>query len=312
MHTSIGHFRLHHRRRGQRRLPARQPAVADPRSEVLLLEAGGQDDWFWIDIPVGYLYTIANPRTDWCYKTAARRAPRRPLDPLRARPRARRLLLDQRHDLHARAEGGLRPLGLARQPRLVVGRRAAALQEARGLSARRRSTCTAPAASCASRTRACAGTSSTPGATPPQSAASRRSKVFNRGDNFGSAYFQMNQKRGVRWSATKAFLRPALHRGRTSPSSRTRSSSASALAMGRTAACRGVEFAHPRDGRCFAQARARNHPRGRRIGSPQLLQLSGVGPADLLARTRHRAGPRPRRASARTCTTTCRSACSTR
>ncbi len=42
---------------------------ADPATKVLLLEAGGQDDWFWIDIPVGYLYTIANPRTDWCYKT---------------------------------------------------------------------------------------------------------------------------------------------------------------------------------------------------------------------------------------------------
>ena len=40
-----------------------------PQHRVLLLEAGGQDDWFWIDIPVGYLYTIANPRTDWCYKT---------------------------------------------------------------------------------------------------------------------------------------------------------------------------------------------------------------------------------------------------
>jgi len=42
---------------------------ADPAISVLLLEAGGQDDWFWIDVPVGYLYTIANPRTDWCYKT---------------------------------------------------------------------------------------------------------------------------------------------------------------------------------------------------------------------------------------------------
>src|SRR6185436_1864184 len=39
---------------------------ADPATTVLLLEAGGQDDWFWIDVPVGYLYTIANPRTDWC------------------------------------------------------------------------------------------------------------------------------------------------------------------------------------------------------------------------------------------------------
>src|SRR6185295_3329764 len=42
---------------------------ADPSVTVLLLEAGGQDDWFWIDVPVGYIYTIANPRTDWCYKT---------------------------------------------------------------------------------------------------------------------------------------------------------------------------------------------------------------------------------------------------
>ncbi|MDH4326846.1 MAG: GMC family oxidoreductase, partial [Betaproteobacteria bacterium] len=42
----------------------------DPAVSVLLLEAGGRDDYFWIDIPVGYLYTIANPRTDWCYKTA--------------------------------------------------------------------------------------------------------------------------------------------------------------------------------------------------------------------------------------------------
>ena len=41
---------------------------ADPQARVLLVEAGGKDDYFWIDIPVGYLYTINNPRTDWCYK----------------------------------------------------------------------------------------------------------------------------------------------------------------------------------------------------------------------------------------------------
>src|SRR5688500_1255204 len=41
----------------------------NPAHRVLLLEAGGRDDLFWIGIPVGYLYTIANPRTDWCYKT---------------------------------------------------------------------------------------------------------------------------------------------------------------------------------------------------------------------------------------------------
>ena len=44
---------------------------ADPTVSVVLLEAGDKDDYFWIDIPVGYLYTIANPRTDWCYQTEA-------------------------------------------------------------------------------------------------------------------------------------------------------------------------------------------------------------------------------------------------
>ena len=42
---------------------------ADPQTQVLMLEAGDKDNFFWIDIPVGYLYTIANPRTDWCYQT---------------------------------------------------------------------------------------------------------------------------------------------------------------------------------------------------------------------------------------------------
>jgi choline dehydrogenase len=42
---------------------------SDPNTSVLLLEAGGKDNYFWIDIPVGYLYTIGNPRTDWCYQT---------------------------------------------------------------------------------------------------------------------------------------------------------------------------------------------------------------------------------------------------
>lgn len=43
----------------------------DPDVSVLLLEAGGRDNWIWIHIPVGYLYCIGNPRTDWCYRTEA-------------------------------------------------------------------------------------------------------------------------------------------------------------------------------------------------------------------------------------------------
>ncbi|HSG54240.1 MAG TPA: GMC family oxidoreductase N-terminal domain-containing protein, partial [Paracoccaceae bacterium] len=42
---------------------------ADSRNRVLLLEAGGRDNYHWIHIPVGYLYCIGNPRTDWCFRT---------------------------------------------------------------------------------------------------------------------------------------------------------------------------------------------------------------------------------------------------
>jgi len=44
---------------------------ASPQHEVLLIEAGGKDDYLWIHVPVGYLYCINNPRTDWMYRTTA-------------------------------------------------------------------------------------------------------------------------------------------------------------------------------------------------------------------------------------------------
>ncbi len=44
---------------------------ADPKNRVLLLEAGGKDNYHWVHIPVGYLYCMGNPRTDWCYSTEA-------------------------------------------------------------------------------------------------------------------------------------------------------------------------------------------------------------------------------------------------
>ena len=44
---------------------------ADPDQRVLLLEAGGKDNYLWIHIPIGYLYTQNNPRTDWCFRTEA-------------------------------------------------------------------------------------------------------------------------------------------------------------------------------------------------------------------------------------------------
>ncbi|RYJ00561.1 MAG: choline dehydrogenase, partial [Acetobacteraceae bacterium] len=43
--------------------------TANGRHKVLVLEAGGMDDWIWFHIPVGYLYAMGNPRADWCYST---------------------------------------------------------------------------------------------------------------------------------------------------------------------------------------------------------------------------------------------------
>ncbi len=41
----------------------------DPKNKVLLMEAGGKDNYPWIHIPVGYFKTMHNPTVDWCYKT---------------------------------------------------------------------------------------------------------------------------------------------------------------------------------------------------------------------------------------------------
>jgi choline dehydrogenase len=104
-------------------------------------------------------------------------------------------------------------------------------------------------------------------------------KVFNNGDNFGCAYFQMNQKRGRRWSATNAFLRPALRRPNL-----TVLTDAHAVRIrmdGRSA--RGVELLRGGESQ-FAEARRETILAAGAIGSPQLLQLSGIGPADLLRR----------------------------
>jgi choline dehydrogenase len=102
-------------------------------------------------------------------------------------------------------------------------------------------------------------------------------KAFNGGDNFGCAYFQMNQKRGRRWSATNAFLRPVMHRPNL-----TVLTHASVLNLdfhGRD--CVGLRFVHEQK---TYQVKAKRETilAAGAIGSPQLLQLSGIGPRGLL------------------------------
>jgi len=57
---------------------------ADPNARVLLLEAGGKDNYHWIHIPVGYLYLMGNPRTDWGFRTAAEPGLKAAVWPIRA------------------------------------------------------------------------------------------------------------------------------------------------------------------------------------------------------------------------------------
>jgi choline dehydrogenase len=100
---------------------------------------------------------------------------------------------------------------------------------------------------------------------------------FNRGDNEGCGYFQVNQKRGVRWSAAKAFLKPVRHRPNLEVL--THAAAKAIRFDGRRAA--GVEFRQG-DALRFAEATGEVILAAGAVGSPVLLQLSGVGPAALL------------------------------
>jgi choline dehydrogenase len=248
----------------------------DPGTRVLLLEAGGRDDYFWISVPVGYLYTIANPRTDWCYKTEAdEHLAGRSIHYARGKVlggcssiNAMIHMRGQKDDWDHWAALGNR--GWSWDDVVPIFRKLEDYEEGPvdGYGAGGEVRVENPrvrwdiidawreaAAECG---------------IPPV-------KQFNGGDNFGCAYFQMNQKRGRRWSATNAFLRPAMHRRNL-----TVMTGAHVLKLrlnGRVAT--GVEFTH-REQRFLAEAKRETLLSAGAIGSPQLLQLSGIGEAALL------------------------------
>jgi choline dehydrogenase len=256
---------------------------ADPDVSVLLLEAGGKDDYFWIDIPIGYLYTIGNPRTDWCYTLEP--------DPgLNGRSigyargkvlggcssiNAMIYMRGQRSDYDHWASLGNRGWGwddvlpvFKRSEDYVHGP-----SEFHGADGELRVEERRVSWEILDAWRDAAEQSGIP-----------KIPEFNRGDNFGNAYFQMTQRNGSRWSVTKAFLRPIQHRTN--------------LTVMTHAQVRRV-LIEMRDGRRRAtgvELRQSDH-RGRSIGarrevvlaagsigSPQTLQLSGIGPGALLQR----------------------------
>ncbi len=249
---------------------------ADPSVSVLLLEAGGHDDYLWVKIPVGYLYCMGNPRTDWCFSTEAEEGLNgRAL----AYPRGRILggcsaingMIYMRGQ--ARDYDGWRQMGNGGWgwddvlPYFLKSednfRGAGALHGAGGewrverqrlhwdILDRVRDAC--------------------------EEAGIPKVDDFNRGDNFGSSYFEVNQRRGVRWSAATGFLKPAMNRPN--------------LAIVTGAHAERIEMEGGRvtglavrvDGEA-ARARVAGELvlSAGAIGSPHLMQLSGLGPAAVL------------------------------
>jgi choline dehydrogenase len=250
---------------------------ADPDVRVLLLEAGGRDDWIWIRIPVGYLYCINNPRTDWCYKTEPDEG------------------LNGRSIIYARGKvlGGCSSInamiymrGQARDYDLwaeLTGdpswNWASVLPVFRMSEDFYR------------------GADAEHGAggewrVEPQRLrwdildAYREAMVqagipkiddFNRGDNEGCSYFLVNQTRGVRLNTSRAFLKPVLDR----PNLTVLTDAHVKRLRFEGRRCTGVEYMRGGN-EPFAGARIDTILAAGSIGSPQILQLSGVGPAALL------------------------------
>jgi len=252
---------------------------ANKNHSVLLLEAGGQDNWIWIHIPVGYLYCIGNPRTDWCYRIEP--------DPG----------LNGRSILYARGRvlGGSSSINAM----LYLRGQARDYDQWAALTGDERWAWRHVLPLFKSAEDHWRGGDDMHGTGGEWRVETQRlrwdlldafrdaalelavAKVedFNRGDNTGSSRFEVNQRRGVRVSAAKAFLRPAL--ARPNLTVMTHAQAKRLRVEGRKVL--GLEFYH-RGEEVFAAARRETLLCAGSIGSPQLLQLSGIGPGALLQR----------------------------
>ena len=257
---------------------------ADPDNSVLLLEAGGNDDWIWIHIPVGYLYCIGNPRTDWCYKTEP--------DPglngrsiLYARGRvlggsssinAMLYLRGQERDYDEWARQSGDP-GWSWQSVLPIFKKSE--DNWRGANEFHGAHDLSAGAGHEWRVERQRLSWEILDAFRDAALEAGIAKVedFNCGDNTGSSKFEVNQRRGVRVNSSKAFLRPAMNRPNLSVI--TGAQVKKLRLDGRRVL--GVEFFQGNE-ELFAAARRETILAAGSIGSPQVLQLSGIGPGTVL------------------------------
>jgi choline dehydrogenase len=250
---------------------------ADPRNRVLILEAGGSDNWIWFHIPVGYLFAIGNPRSDWMFRTEPEaglngRSLAYPRGKVIGGSSAINAMISMRGQ--AADYDHWRQLGLGgwgwddvkpafrRLEDHFLGK-----SEHHGtgggwrIEAPRLSWMILDAVGQAA-----------------EEMGIPRIPDFNTGDNEGVGYFHVNQKRGRRWSAARGFLKPALKR----PNLRLEKDvlvDRLIIEQGRAA---GVRFIKGTD---VVEARTRGEVIlcAGSIGSIQVLQRSGIGPADWLA-----------------------------
>ena len=244
----------------------------DPANKVLLLEAGGDDSYIWVNIPVGYLYCIGNPRTDWGFRTEVEpglngRAIAYPRGKLLGGCSSINGMLYLRGQ--ARDYDQWRQLGnpgwdwddvlphFKHHEDYYLG-----ADEAHGaggewrVEEQRLSWELLDAF-----TDAC------------EAAGIPKTDDFNRGDNLGVSYFRVNQRAGWRWNTARGFLRPA--KGRPNLTVETHAQAEGLILEGRRAV--GVRY---RQRGALREARAAGEVilAAGAIGSPQLMMLSGIGP----------------------------------
>jgi len=273
---------------------------ADPANQVLLLEAGGKDDYPWIHIPVGYLYCIGNPRTDWMFQTEpdpglngrTLRYPRGKTlggcssinGMIYMRGQARDydhwasvtgddtwswnncLPAFKAHEHHWRLDDDKTFLDAAARDAFAAFHGNGG--EWRVEKQRLRWDILDAFAAAA------------------QEAGIATTEDFNQGDNEGVAYFEVNQRRGWRWNTAKAFLRPhCIQRPNLTLWTRAQAERLLLTEDGNALTCTGV--AVRRGGRSAGQSIQIQARRGvvlcaGSIATPQLLQVSGIGPGELL------------------------------
>ena len=250
---------------------------AGPKTRVLLLEAGGEADWIWFHIPVGYLFLIGNPRSDWMLETVA--------DPgLNGRalnyPRGKALggssainamlaIRGQAADYDHWRQLGLTGWGWNDVLPLFRALDNSFLGDSEHHSTAGELRVAAPRARWDILDAV---------ADAAEEIGIPRTRDFNTGDNEGVSYFHVNQKNGRRWSAARAFLDPV--RLRRNLRIETGALTEGLVFEGRRAV--GVRFWQERR---LVEARTKGEVilSAGAIGSVEILQRSGIGPGQWLA-----------------------------